>query len=150
MEKEYKIQYTDASIARLKLLQSAYTEMLENIIKDRKHVPGDKFIEITASDLEQASECVKIITPRKNESLRLVLIIYTLLGLAMIIAGLYYPFFIDVFRESPNRLMLILGGFALSAVGLFGYLRLKQRENLFKLDYSIREHKANSKSKWDS
>lgn len=143
MEKEYKIHYTDAANERLKSLKSEYVEMLEDIVKDRKHVPGDKFIEITASDLEQATQYLKVIAPRKSESLRLVLVLYSLMGVAMVIAGLFYPFFMEMVRESPERLMLTLGGFVLSAAGIFGYIRIKQREALSKLDRAIREHKAN-------
>ena len=143
MEKEYKIHYTDAANERLESLKSEYRDMLEDIVKERKHVPGDKFVEITASDLEQASQYLKVIAPRKSESLRLVLVLYSLMGIAMIIAGLFYPFFIEMFRESPERLILTLGGFVLSAAGIFGYFRIKQREALSKLDRAIREHKAN-------
>jgi len=143
MEKEYQVHYTDAANERLDSLKSEYVEMLEDIVKDRKHVPGDKFVEITASDLEQASQYLKIIAPRKSESLRLVLVLYSLMGVAMIIAGLFYPFFVAMLSESPQRLMLTLGGAVLSAAGIFGYFRIKQREALSKLDRAIREHKAN-------
>lgn len=143
MEKDNKAHYTDAANVRLESLKSEYVEMLEDIVKDRKHVPGDKFIEITASDLEQASQYLKVIAPRKSESLRLVLVIYALTGVAMIIAGLFYPVFMEMFRESPQRLMLTLGGAVLTAAGVFGYFRIKQRDALSKLDRAIREHKAN-------
>lgn len=143
MEKEYKVHYTDAANERLDSLKSEYVEMLEDIVKDRKHVPGDKFVEITASDLEQASQYLKIIAPRKSESLRLVLVLYVLMGVAMTIAGLFYPFFMEMLRESPERLMLTLGGAVLTAAGVFGYFRIKQREALSKLDRAILEHKAN-------
>ena len=89
MEKEYKIHYTDAANERLESLKSEYRDMLEDIVKERKHVPGDKFVEITASDLEQASQYLKVIAPRKSESLRLVLVLYSLMGIAMIIAGFF-------------------------------------------------------------
>ena len=51
MEKEYKIHYTEAASDRLENLKSEYVEMLEDIVKDRKRVPGDKFVEISITKL---------------------------------------------------------------------------------------------------
>ncbi|EOG7617935.1 hypothetical protein ACXOI2_003483 [Vibrio cholerae] len=143
MEKEYQVHYTEAAEERLESLKLEYVEMLEDIIKERKHVPGDKFIEITASDLEQASQYLKVIAPRKSETLRLLLVLYALMGIVMVIVGLFYPFFIQMVQDSPERLMLTIGGATLTLAGIFGYFRIKQRDSLSKLDRAIREYKAN-------
>ena len=139
MEKEYKVHYTDAANERLESLKCEYMNILKEIIKDRKYVPGDNFVEITASDLEQASQYLKVIAPRKSGSLRLVLVLYAFMGIVMIIAGLFYPLIAEMIRESPERLILTFGGFILLAAGIYGYYRVKQREALSR---SIREHKA--------
>lgn len=142
MGKEYKIHYTDAANERLDALKLEYIDKLEDIVKKRKYVPGDKFVEIAASDLEQASQYIRVNAPRNNEAIRLVSVFYLVMGVFMVIAGLFYPLFIEMMRESPERLVLILVGFTLSVVGVFGYSYIKQKEALSKLGRAIHKNKV--------
>ena len=55
MENEIQIQYTKEALDRMEILASKYKKEIEDSITKKKYVPGDKVIEITGSDIENAA-----------------------------------------------------------------------------------------------
>lgn len=132
MDKELRFQYTDAAQDRLEKLKLDFIGQLEGVIEERKYVPGDNLIEVTASDLEIASKLIRVSSTKKLEILPLTLFAYMLLGLAMAVVGIFYSELESIFTKDPQRGVLVIGGFillALSAIGLFWV----RREHRWKL-----------------
>ena len=122
MKNEIKIKYTNEAESRLELLTDAYKIKLEELIKEKKYVPGDKLIEITGSDIEAAAKYIKIISPRKTHSREIVIKLYVIIGTTFILTGLSYNLLVNIVRENPLQLMFILVG----ALMIFSALALSQ------------------------
>ena len=123
-----KFQYTEAAKERLNVLKSQYTESIERVIYDRKYIPGEEIVEVTASDLEQASEYLKVAPPPKNDRIKISSMIYGILGLILAVIGLFYPFFMEMIKESPERVILVIAGIAMISIGIWISRRIKSRE----------------------
>ena len=132
MDKKIDIIYTEAAKKRLDELKDRYVAELEEIIKKRKYIPGEKIVEITASDVEQASKYIRFIMPKRYESMKFLFGLYSIAGLFMTIFGLFYPELLDILRHSPERIILASGGLAVSIVGLLGYFKIKHKELMLK------------------
>ena len=122
MKNEIKIRYTNEAESHLELLTYVYKKKLEELIKEKKYVPGDKLIEITGSDIEAAAEYITIISPRKTHFRELIIELYLAFGIIFILIGLFYNFFANIARENPLQLMLIL----LGALMIFSALALSR------------------------
>ena len=122
MKNEIKVRYTNEAESRLELLTGEYKIKLEELIKEKKYVPGDKLIEITGSDIEAAAEYITIISPRKTHFRELIIELYLAFGIIFILIGLFYNFFVNIARENPLQLMFIL----LGALMIFGALTLSR------------------------
>ena len=68
IETNKKIIFTDSAKMRLEKLHIDIDAQIETYLKDRKNVPGDDFIEITASDIDELSYRLKIIRPTRTNS----------------------------------------------------------------------------------
>lgn len=110
MKNEIKIRYTNEAESRLELLTGEYKIRLEELIKEKKYVPGDKLIEITGSDIEAAAKYIEIKSPRKTRFRENIIGFYLIFGIALTVIGLFYNFLINIVRENPLQLMLILLG----------------------------------------
>lgn len=110
MKNEIKVRYTNEAESRLELLTGEYKIKLEELIKEKKYVPGDKLIEITGSDIEAAAKYIEIKSPRKNRFRENIIGFYLIFGIALTLIGLFYNLLINIVRENPLQLMLILLG----------------------------------------
>lgn len=110
MKNEIKIKYTNEAESRLELLTDAYKIKLEELIKEKKYVPGDKLIEITGSDIESVAKYLKILSPRQTHFREIVIELYLTVGIIFILIGLFYNLIINIVTENPLQLMLILLG----------------------------------------
>ena len=128
MEKDSKITYTKTGTEQLELLKDDYVMLLEKEIRRRKYVPGDEFIEITASDLKQASQFIKIYLPRRTSMLKLASFMYLVLGILMVLGGLFYNELRAAMLEDPTRAAIVLGGVMLSLISIITFWRVKRRE----------------------
>jgi len=114
MEDEVEVIYTNEGLERLKRAKDDFTDFIESTIKDYKFAPGDKVLEITASDIEYATKQIESFR-RINRRSRLIKIAssaYIGVGLIVLLYG--------VFREFAIYLNLyILMGIALIIAGYF-------------------------------
>lgn len=128
MEKGKKIIYTDSAKSRYEKLNSEIREKIEEYIRSNKNVPGDEFIEVTASDLDDLSNRIRIIQTNKTPFKFMIVIFYGIAGIVMTTAGLVYDSFEELFLKNPERLMFIAMGIILTSFSASYYYVLRQRE----------------------
>ena len=92
MEQNIKINYTEAAKQKIDELNKKYIQDLEYFLKETKYVPGEDFIEVTASDINELAKYIKIIYPRTKvfEIRNFLLKTYFVLGILTIFCGLFY------------------------------------------------------------
>lgn len=115
-----KIQYTDAALQELQAFQSQQQKMLEQLISERKFVYGDEIVEVTASDIKEASVLIRAYRSRvtRNSSLGLLSKLYIALGALIAFGGYFYPKFQSIFFENRVQAMAILTGVIMMCIGL--------------------------------
>lgn len=115
-----KVVFTDSAKMRLEKLHLDINSQIENYIRDRKNVPGDDFIEVTASDIDELSYLLRIVRPFKTNSRQLILYIYAITGVVTTLIGLFYDQILLLLEsENKTRLLLILGGLIFSSAAFF-------------------------------
>jgi len=126
-----KIIYTDSALNELERFQSQRKEELESFLKKKKYIFGDDVVEITASDIRETDKYFKVIDYSKSRLpfTHMLLKIYLIAGIAMVIVGLFYPFFIQLISSNPKQIVLVIGGLCLSFVSFFGSYYFRVREN---------------------
>lgn len=126
-----KVIYTESAKEKLKNLHVSLDERFEDYFQNEKYVPGDDFIEITASDVLILESRIRIAKERKttNYSARLLLQLYFILGVLALIVGLYYEKFQAIISGDKDRIILIASGAMLIIVSslLNYYVRLKEK-----------------------
>ena len=128
MDSDIKLEYTEAAKLKLKELTTGYIKSLDKILKDVKHIPGEKNIEVTASDLERVSKYLRFINPRRTKSSQMVFQLYAFMGIIMTLIGLFWKMLHDMMLSSPEQVISIFGGLIMTIVGIWGYVRVKNRE----------------------
>jgi hypothetical protein len=117
-----RLEYTEAGQRRLDQLKSELQQRVESALRDRKFVPGDEVIEVTASDLEELARLMSVTFDARasqNDLIRRsVLTTYSFLGAAMVGVGIFYEDFRVMTRE-PLRLSLLAMGLTLSFFGVW-------------------------------
>jgi uncharacterized membrane protein YraQ (UPF0718 family) len=121
MEKDTEIKFSDVAEKKLSDLKERYAEQLIDIIEKKKSIPGEKIIEITASDLEHSSRYLKFYLPRKGELLKAAFATYAAIGIFLIFGGLLYPIIQEIIHEEPLRASLIGAGVGLLIISIVGY-----------------------------
>ncbi len=112
------IRYTESAQATIERAQRKYKEKLESIIRDQKYVPGEDYVEITASDVERATNQVRFVSKRSVGYRELLLKLYMVLGIFAVVLGLFYEQ-IEFMRENhPEQFMLIIVGTSMIAVSM--------------------------------
>ena len=151
IETNKKIIFTDSAKMRLEKLHIDIDAQIETYLKDRKNVPGDDFIEITASDIDELSYRLRIIRPTRTNSRQLILYVYAIMGMISTIIGLFYTQIKTIIFEDKERLIFILGGllFTTTALVMSYMYKLKERKEQDILDYEREKMKYNEfKSKY--
>lgn len=127
-----ELKYTESGQARLENLSSDLQSRIEEELRMRRFVPGDDFIEVTGSDIDELRHSMRISflssRSRRLEITSLLMRLYLLLGVVLTLAGLAYPF-LDAIRENPTRFVLVTAGVmmvVLSAVMSY-WIRMRQR-----------------------
>jgi len=145
IETNKKIIFTDSAKMRLERLHIDIDAQIEAYLKDRKNVPGDDFIEITASDIDELSYRLRIIKPTRTNTKHLILFVYAVIGMISTIIGLFYTQIKIIIFEDKVRLMFIVFGLSLMAIAfVMSYLfKLKERKENELLDYEREKMKLN-------
>ncbi|HVW13510.1 MAG TPA: hypothetical protein VHB54_06815 [Mucilaginibacter sp.] len=128
IESKKKIIFTESAKERLEKLHQDINVQIEDYLRDRKNVPGDDFIEVTASDIDYLSYRIKIIRPANTYMRSLVLYGYAIFGVVLTIIGLYYDTLKKIFIEDQTRLYLIVIGFSTVIMTLLLFYMFKLKE----------------------
>lgn len=125
-----KIVYTESALIELEKFQEKRKEDLEAYLKNRKYVFGDDVLEITASDIRDAERSFKVsdFSRSKLPLANMVLKLYMIMGVMMVLIGLFYSNLRQLIEGNPIQLTLILGGVILSLVSFFGSYYFRMRE----------------------
>lgn len=129
MEREIKFKYTEAAKEQLEKFKAAQIKIIEDAIKERKYFPGEDYIEITASDIQEITKYIKYSKPIKYEPKYLIIYVYFFIGIIMFVGGFSYPYFMEILRKyrSPQA-MIILAGIAMIFLSLLLYIFTKSIE----------------------
>ena len=128
MGPEKSIKYTAPAREAIERAQEKYKDELESIIRERKYVPGEDFIEVTASDVERATRQVTVLSDRTRDHRELILRSYMILGVLTIGLGLFYEDIVFMLRNNPTQFMLIVAGITMVAVGFFSRWHFRRRQ----------------------
>lgn len=137
IENSKNINFTEAGKVRLGKLHSDIDDQIINYLKERKNVPGDDFIEVTASDIDELSHRLKIVRPNKTVTKQIILNLYAIFGALTTLVGFFYSDFKKILFEDKERLVLILGGlsFTVAALTLSYLFKIKERREKEIIDY---------------
>lgn len=130
-----KIIYTESANQRLEKFHIEVGQEIEKYFQERKFVPGDDFIEITASDIDEIANRFRITRPIKTYSIKsLIPIVYTTMGLIMTFIGIFYDQFKKILEGDPKRLAFIAGGIFMVFISWTYMYLLKMREKREQID----------------
>lgn len=144
IENRRKIVFTESAVKRLEKLHRNVDYQIENYLIDRKFVPGDDFIEVTGSDIDDVENRLKIIGPSSLNSKRVILNIYAIIGAITFLIGIFYSEIKDIVNGDRERLVLLIAGLSFSLASLFLSYYFRQRDKRQKDFLEIEERKFRS------
>jgi hypothetical protein len=141
-----KIIYTESGLLALEAFKDRQVKELEARISSNKYVFGDEVVEITASDIKQASEpqVASIRYSYNRNSQKTIFQLYIVMGVLIAIGGLFYQDLLSLFYHSPIQLTLFLSGLALSITSYAMLYRIKNRER--EIEHLVKIEKETSKN----
>jgi len=140
MNGDKKIIYTETAKQRFEKFHIEINEEVGRYFQERKFVPGDDFIEITASDIDEVAQRFRISRPVKTNSVRtLIPVVYTTMGLILTIIGLFYDQFKTILEGDPKRLIFIGGGLFMIFISWTYLYLMKTREKKEQIERYYKE-----------
>jgi hypothetical protein len=134
------IIYTESAKQRLEKFHLEINEEVERYFQERKFVPGDEFIEVTASDIDEIAQRFRISRPiRTNPIKTLIPIVYTIVGLLLTGLGLFYEQFKSILEGDPKRLVFIGSGIFMIGLSWAYVYIIKSRERREQLERHFKE-----------
>lgn len=127
-----KVIYTEAAEQEMMNFHQQQKEMLEKLVAEKKVVFGDDVLEITASDIKEASRNIRALRPTsiRYSNIQLLTKVYVALGVLMMVGAIYYPRIAELFQENRTQGMLFLMGAVMTLIGLLAnyfYVLRKRR-----------------------
>lgn len=113
-----KISYTYSAEKELIEFHDRQQKMLEELIERKKYVYGDDVLEITASDIKEASNYIKAAPPLNR--IHLIAItskVYMSLGVLTMLGAFSYPYLTDLLKENSEQLAIFGIGLLMALVG---------------------------------
>lgn len=106
-----KLIYTNGAKEKLEEFHKKQEKAIESIISEEKYIFGDDVIEITANDIDIASNRILILRREKNRNkiLKLLSKIYFIIGLIIIALALSYPYLMEIIRTDTQKTLLAAG-----------------------------------------
>jgi len=131
MDRNIDIEFTTDGKDRLRKLMEDYRSSIESIIKERKYVPGQTAIEVTASDVEAAASLLKrgfLPKTSKYAFLSTVVDLYLIIGSIMIIVGFGYPILSDLYFNSRLQFLMVFTGAitVLTSILMRKYIQIRE------------------------
>ncbi|EAQ82330.1 hypothetical protein [Blastopirellula marina] len=129
-----KIEYTESGKERLAELNDLIQRQIEDEIRERKFLPGDDVIEVTASDIEEVKRSMRLRfhnerAPRLQMT-ELVTRLYLVIGILLTLAGIMYPL-LDTIRQNPIQYSMIGMGVVMSLMSMFMTYYVKMRRETY-------------------
>lgn len=146
MKTEKKIFYTDSAKERLEKFHIEINQRIDKYLQEKKYIPGDDFVEITASDIDEISNSIRFYRPTKLPIRKLIPATYAIFGILLIIFGLFYEQIRTLIENQPTRLIFILSGLTMFFFGYFYLFLINSKE---KREDSERAHLAEIKKNKD-
>lgn len=143
-----KVIYTESAREELQVFHTQQREMLENIIKGKKYVFGDDTVEITASDIRDASRYIQAINIEKGRSTLMrnfFINFYLVMGILIALFGLFYPTIKKMLHESPAQVAFVASGTLLIVIAMFVRFLFKYRDERTKRLVDLMLEKENFK-----
>lgn len=148
MNGDKKIIYTHSATERLQMFHHEVDAELQRYFQERKFVPGDEFIEVTASDIDEVAQKFRISRPIRTSSVRnLIPIVYSVIGVIMAVIGIFYEQFKVILEGDPKRLIFIGGGLFMLLISSYYLYMLKRKAQL---ERDIREIEFRKKYRDDN
>jgi hypothetical protein len=123
---ERKTQLTDDARRELDRILTNYKQTLLSEITELKFVPGEREVEITASDLRYALQ--RLQRPGRRSNIKaLIVSSYITVGVLCLLAGLFWESLQHAFQSQPAKALLIVVGALMSAAGVALGVWLKRR-----------------------
>lgn len=132
-----KVIYTEAAEQEMLIFQQQQKEILESLVAERKIIFGDDVLEITASDIKEASRKVRMFRPTniRHSSVQILTKIYVVLGALMMISAILYPRISDLFYENRMQAMIFLLGAIIAVIGLLAnYFYVLRRKRYLEVE----------------
>jgi hypothetical protein len=134
MENNINIKYTDTAKEQLEEFKKQQVQLLEDHLVKDKYVIGDDLVEITASDIKEALDDMKVIYPGeqkslfKSESMKLASLVYVILGVLITIGSMYYDYFQELLFNNPSKAFLLMLGITMTVMGVILNFIIRKRE----------------------
>lgn len=128
-----KAIYTEAAKQELENFKVRQQQLLEELVAERKLVFGDDVLEITASDIKDASQRIRPYRLNTHRSMytELVTRVYIVIGLCMMAGAFLYPEIQTIFIENKTQALLFLTGATMATVGWFFKFWVEVRQKRF-------------------
>lgn len=119
-----KVIYTNSAEEELEKFQKEQQEQLEKIISDKKLVYGDDILEITATDIKEAKNNLKISTvyTRRNNRIYLISRLYVTFGLSITLTGFLYPLLKEMLLVHREQAVMLMMGIIMTVIGIIGLI----------------------------
>lgn len=126
-----KHTYTESGRRAMDQFLQTKEKELEDVIVSRKYVFGDDLVEITASDVKEATERQgrPYSSLRSTFTMQAIFQLYIVIGGLTLMGGLFYPNLKDILDKNPIQLVLILCGAGLSLVSFVMLQRIRKRQS---------------------
>lgn len=127
-----KVIYTEAAEQEILNFHQQQKELLESLIAEKKVVFGDDVLEITASDIKEASRKIRAFRPMniRYNNIQVLTKVYVFLGALMMVGAIFYPRISELFQENRTQAMIFLMGALMALIGIFAnyfYVLRKRR-----------------------
>lgn len=127
-----KVIYTEAAEQEMLNFHQQQKELLESLIAEKKVVFGDDVLEITASDIKEASRKIRAFRPTniRYNNIQVLTKVYVFLGALMMVGAIFYPRISELFQENRTQAMIFLMGALMALIGIFAnyfYVLRKRR-----------------------
>lgn len=107
---------------QLEIFKQQQVNVLLDKIVEAKEYPGSEEIEISGNEINEFSKNFiyrdNARMAKRRNSLMLISAIYSVVGLFLVILGIYYDSFIYIIKTSPERTALIFTGITIFLVGI--------------------------------
>ena len=131
MNNEKKIIFTENAKNRLRLFHDVIDEQLLEYFRNKNFVLGDDSIEVTAADIDEASDRFKLTKPTQLNIKKLIPVLYFIIGTTTSLVGVYYGELVRIIEKNPMQFAIIMSG-TLTALSSWFYLyiiKIKEQQD---------------------